>query len=234
MPKGAAFDVELHDVKIKCTQTPQKKGTPVILVGTDLSHDERDSFRLSLLQDAPTREQQITSRDKWESIVAATRRKRTAAAGGEAAGGEADGAEADGAEAAVCDEAAGDEDVAADRPVTRGGAVPIERFSESQHSTFSDYELGRLGARHVRTRDVSYAEATQKLEEMGLQAEVWLHEVRRVCTQMDIVIVCLHVAFVVCASRCAVCVRGSQFSLPSGVASAFVVHDESICAHALV
>ena len=34
---------------------------------------------------------------------------------------------------------------------------------------------------------MSYAEATQKLEEMGLQAEAWLHEVRRVVVQMDLI-----------------------------------------------
>ena len=109
-----------------------------------------------------------------------------------------------------------------------------DAFMHSEYSERDDYKSRNLGSRNGRVRDVSYAEATQKLEEMGLQAEAWLHEVRRVCTQMDIVIVCLHVAFVVCASRCAVCVRGSQFSLPSGVARAFAVHDESICAHALV
>ena len=109
-----------------------------------------------------------------------------------------------------------------------------DMFMHSEHSERDDYKSRNLGSRNGKVRDVSYVEATQKLEEMGLQAEAWLHEVRRVCTQMDIVIVCLHVAFVVCASRCAVCVRGSQFSLPSGVARAFAVHDESICAHALV
>ena len=35
---------------------------------------------------------------------------------------------------------------------------------------------------------MSYAEATQKLEEMGLQAEAWLHEVRRIVVQMDIIL----------------------------------------------
>jgi hypothetical protein len=119
---------------------------------------------------------------------------------------------------------------AAAERVSRASEAPMH----SEHSERDDYKARNLGSRNGKVRDVSYAEATQKLEEMGLQAEAWLHEVRRVCTQMDIVIVCLHVAFVVCASRCAVCVRGSQFSLPSGVARAFAVHDESICAHALV
>ena len=36
-------------------------------------------------------------------------------------------------------------------------------------------------------RDVSYATATQRLEEMGLQNESWLHELRTVVTQMDII-----------------------------------------------
>jgi len=83
-----------------------------------------------------------------------------------------------------------DGDVAArsNRPATRGASKPVERFSESKHSTFSAYELSRLDARHDRVRDVSYAEATQKLEETGLQAEAWLHEVRRIVTQMDIIL----------------------------------------------
>ena len=37
-------------------------------------------------------------------------------------------------------------------------------------------------------RDVSYATATQRLEEMGLQSEAWLHELRAVVTQMDIIL----------------------------------------------
>lgn len=35
---------------------------------------------------------------------------------------------------------------------------------------------------------MSYAEATNKLEEMGLQAEAWLHEVRRIVVQMDLIL----------------------------------------------
>ena len=107
-------------------------------------------------------------------------------------------------------------------------SVQPDVFMHSEYSVRDDHDAHRIGSRHAKVRDVSYAEATQKLEEMGLQAEAWLHEVRRVCTQMDIIIVCLRVAFVVCASRCAVCVRGSQFSLPSGVARAFAVHDEHV------
>jgi len=37
-------------------------------------------------------------------------------------------------------------------------------------------------------RDVSYATATQRLEEMGLQSEAWWHELRTVVTQMDIIL----------------------------------------------
>lgn len=95
---------------------------------------------------------------------------------------------------ASCEEAGGSnagaagETTGGQRYNTRGAAAPIDRFSDSKHSTFSEYELSRLGARHERTRDVSYFEATQKLEEMGLQAEAWLHEVRRIVTQMDIIL----------------------------------------------
>ena len=61
-------------------------------------------------------------------------------------------------------------------------------FMHSEHSMRDDYDASRLGSRHARTRDVTYAEATKQLEEMGLQAEAWLHEVRRVSTQMDIIL----------------------------------------------
>ena len=74
------------------------------------------------------------------------------------------------------------------RPVTRGAPKPIDRFAETKHSSFSAYENGRLGARHDRTRDVSYPEAMHRLEEMGLQADAWLHEVCRITTQMDIIV----------------------------------------------
>eukprot|EP00966_Prymnesium_polylepis_P026760 618102-Prymnesium_polylepis.1 len=68
------------------------------------------------------------------------------AADGETAGGEAAGGETADGEAAS-GEAAGDP---ATRPVTRSAPNPVQRFSESQYSTFSAYELGRLGARHDR------------------------------------------------------------------------------------
>ena len=35
---------------------------------------------------------------------------------------------------------------------------------------------------------MSYAEAVQKLEEMGLESDAWLHEVRKIITQMDIIL----------------------------------------------
>jgi hypothetical protein len=109
----------------------------------------------------------------------------------EAGGVEAHGVEAAGVEAAGFEAAGGmasGVEAAGVRPVTRAAPKPVERFSESEHSTFSAYELSRLGARHDRVRDVSYTEAVQKLEEMGLRSETWLHEVRRICTQMDIIL----------------------------------------------
>jgi hypothetical protein len=61
-------------------------------------------------------------------------------------------------------------------------------FMHSEHSMRDDYDASRLGSRHSRVRDVSYVEATQKLEQMGLEAEAWLHEVRRIITQMDVIL----------------------------------------------
>ena len=43
-------------------------------------------------------------------------------------------------------------------------------------------------ARGTAQRDVSYATATQRLEEMGLQSKAWLHELRTIVTQMDIIL----------------------------------------------
>eukprot|EP00966_Prymnesium_polylepis_P312215 7214122-Prymnesium_polylepis.1 len=58
----------------------------------------------------------------------------------------------------------------------------------SEYSVRDDYKSRNLGSRNGSVRDVSYAEATQKLEEMGLPAEAWLHEVRRFCIQMDVIL----------------------------------------------
>ena len=46
-----------------------------------------------------------------------------------------------------------------------------DAFMHSEYSERDDYKSRNLGSRNGRVRDVSYAEATQKLEEMGLQAE---------------------------------------------------------------
>eukprot|EP00966_Prymnesium_polylepis_P177621 4113592-Prymnesium_polylepis.1 len=63
-----------------------------------------------------------------------------------------------------------------------------DSFMHSEYSVRDDYKSRSLGSRNGRVRDVSYTEAAQKLEEMGLQSEAWLHEVRRVCVQMDIIL----------------------------------------------
>ena len=73
-------------------------------------------------------------------------------------------------------------------PMDHRSSVQPDHFMHSEYSQRDDYEAQRLGSRHVQTRDVTYAEATQKLEEMGLEAEAWLHEVRRIVTQMDIIL----------------------------------------------
>eukprot|EP00966_Prymnesium_polylepis_P333318 7388790-Prymnesium_polylepis.1 len=175
---------------------PQKKGQPIVKIGTDMGLPLKlqPSFRL---KDAPARELQVVDHSGFQSIIDVVRQKRDGAGASEAAGSEAGGGETTGGEAAdgeaAAGEAAGGEaagGAAADAPAhnTRGGPVPIERFSDSKHSSFSEYELGRLGARHDRVRDMSYAEATQKLEDMGLQAEAWLQEVRSIITQMDVIL----------------------------------------------
>ena len=51
-------------------------------------------------------------------------------------------------------------------------------FMHSQSSVRDDYKSWNLGSRNGAVRDVSYAAATQRLEEMGLQSEAWLHELR--------------------------------------------------------
>jgi hypothetical protein len=88
-------------------------------------------------------------------------------------------------------------------------------FMHSPHSVRDDWQSVQLGSRHSAMRDVSYPEAVQKLEEMGLQSEAWLHavhsatphriaphhtpphptiaslhtlQVRRIVTQMDIIV----------------------------------------------
>ena len=66
--------------------------------------------------------------------------------------------------------------------------VQPDIFMHSEYSVRDDYKSRNLGSRNGKVRDVSYAEATQKLEEMGLQAEAWLHEVRRVVVQMDLIL----------------------------------------------
>ena len=63
-------------------------------------------------------------------------------------------------------------------------SVQPDLFMHSQ-SSVCDYKSLNLGSRNGAVRDVSYATATQRLEEMGLQSEAWLHELR---TQMDIIL----------------------------------------------
>jgi hypothetical protein len=58
----------------------------------------------------------------------------------------------------------------------------------SEDSVRDDYKSQHLGSRHGAVRDVSYAEAVQRLEQTGLEAEAWLFEVRTIVSQMDIII----------------------------------------------
>eukprot|EP00964_Phaeocystis_antarctica_P064300 scaffold38668_cov90-Phaeocystis_antarctica.AAC.2 len=57
----------------------------------------------------------------------------------------------------------------------------------SQSSVRDDYKSFNLGSRNGAVCNVSYATATQRLEKMGLQSEAWLHELRTIVTQMDII-----------------------------------------------
>ena len=67
-------------------------------------------------------------------------------------------------------------------------AQPPEFFMHSKDSVRDDYKSRHLGSRNGRVRDTSYDEAVQKLEEMGLEAEAWLSEVRRIIVQADIIL----------------------------------------------
>ena len=70
-------------------------------------------------------------------------------------------------------------------------SVQPDHFMHSQSSVRDDYKSWNLGSRNGAVRDVSYAAATQRLEEMGLQSEAWLHELRTIVTQMDIILDCV-------------------------------------------
>ena len=70
-------------------------------------------------------------------------------------------------------------------------SVQPDLFMHSQSSVRDDYKSWNLGSRNGAVRDVSYAAATQRLEEMGLQSEAWLHELRTIVTQMDIILDCI-------------------------------------------
>ena len=61
-------------------------------------------------------------------------------------------------------------------------------FMHSQSSVRDDYKSRNLGSRNGAVRDVSYVAATQRLAEMGLQSEMWLHELRTIVTQMDVIL----------------------------------------------
>ena len=80
-----------------------------------------------------------------------------------------------------------------------------DHFMHSQSSVRDDYKSWNLGSRNGAVRDVSYAAATQRLEEMGLQSEAWLHELRTIVTQMDIILDCIpsvQVDAVPCKTQC--------------------------------
>ena len=66
--------------------------------------------------------------------------------------------------------------------------MKLNLFMHSKSSVRDDYKSRNLGSRNGAVRDVSYAEAVQKLEEMGLESDAWLHEVRKIITQMDIIL----------------------------------------------
>jgi len=67
-------------------------------------------------------------------------------------------------------------------------SVQPDQFMHSQSSVRDDYKSRNLGSRNGAVRGVSYAAATQRLEEMGLQSEMWLHELRTIVTQMDAIL----------------------------------------------
>ena len=69
--------------------------------------------------------------------------------------------------------------------------TPEAPFMHSEHSVRDDYKSRNLGSRNDAVRDVSYSDAVAQLEEQGLKSEAWLHEVRRVITQADVIVAAL-------------------------------------------
>ena len=63
--------------------------------------------------------------------------------------------------------------------------VPEARFADSKESQRDDHDARRLGSRHDRVRDVSYPEALAQIDELNLQKEAWLHEVKTLIEQAD-------------------------------------------------
>ena len=62
-----------------------------------------------------------------------------------------------------------------------------EFFMHSQDSGKAlHYDARRLGSRHAKVRDVRYEEAVRR---MGLESEAWLHKVRSIIIQMDVILV---------------------------------------------
>ena len=63
--------------------------------------------------------------------------------------------------------------------------VPEARFADSKESQRDDHDARRLGSRHDCVRDVSYPEALAQIDELNLQKEAWLHEVKTLIEQAD-------------------------------------------------
>ena len=68
---------------------------------------------------------------------------------------------------------------------SRRTRVPVQPFSSSDHSLRTDHDAHRLGSRHDRVRETSYDEAMAQVEEVTLQYEAMVHEVRTLIDVAD-------------------------------------------------
>ena len=149
----------------------------LVVVGTGVvSNHERDMFRWKTQPDSPSLAEQIRARPKWASILAA----QLSSSGEQHAS------------AVPAPRPVGERELRTLLPAPVVAAhrtsVQPDFFMHSEDSVRDDYKSQHLGSRHGAVRDVSYAEAVQRLEQTGLEAEAWLFEVRTIVLQMDIII----------------------------------------------
>jgi hypothetical protein len=149
--------------------------TKIVVVGTGtVSHRERDTFKRKA---GPSLEEQIRARPKWTAIAEAA--AATISSTGTA-------------EPVQPPQPPSVEQPAAELQVRRSdrasAGVPQPRFSDSAHSVRDDYDAQRLGSRHGRVRETNYREAIQQITELNMLSQAWLHEVRELINQCEMII----------------------------------------------